>query len=304
MTSVPDLASLRLLLDVGRHGSIGSAAREAGISQQAASERLRGLEAQTGLTLLQRGPRGSRLTPTGVVVSEWAARLVELSDEIGTALDGLRGERSRDLAVWASMTVADGLVPRWLVQLRQRQHREGLDPTSVSLTAANSRQVEEAVRSGTADLGFVEGVDAPARLRSVTVADDELVLVVAHGDPLSRRRRPLTADEVAGLALTAREPGSGTREVVEQALSERGLAPAPAVAELTTATSVREAVLAGGAPAFLSRRVVQRDLDAGLLAVVPTELSLRRFFRAVWVGAGRPPRGSVRDLVAIAAGSS
>lgn len=297
---VPDLAALRLLVAIGRHGSIGAAAREAGVSQQAASERLRGIEAQTGLTLVQRGPRGSELTASGVVVTEWASRLIDLTDEVETAIGGLRGERSRELSVWASMTIADLLVPRWLVQLRRRQLQHDLAPTSVSLTAGNSQQVLEAVRDGVAHLGFVEGVDPPRHVRSVAVAEDELVLVVAAGDRLSGRRTPLSPAEVADLPLTGREPGSGTREVLERALDGHGLSGHGSVVELTTTTAVREAVLAGSDPAFLSARVVARDIEAGHLVEVPTELDLRRDFRAIWVGQARPPAGPARDLVAIA----
>ena len=150
-------------------------------------------------------------------------------------------------------------------------------------------------------MGFVEGVEAPAAVRSVTVAQDELVLVAAAGTPLSRRRTPLLPEEVAELALTSREQGSGTREVLEIALARHGLAVGDPQVELTTATAVREAVLAGSAPAFLSRRVVARDVDSGSLSVVAVlDLDLRRYFRAVWVGTKSPPAGVVRDLVAIA----
>ncbi len=271
------------------------------MSQQAASERVRGMEAQTGLTLVRRGARGSQLTEAGVVVAEWAARLLDLADEVDTAIEGLRGDRSRELVVWASMTIAESLIPRWLVQLRQRQLGEGYRATAVSLNASNSRDVVEAVRAGTAHVGFVEGVEAPAAVRSVTVAQDELVLVAAAGTPLSRRRTPLLPEEVAELALTSREQGSGTREVLEIALAKHGLAVGDPEVELTTATAVREAVLAGSAPAFLSRRVVARDVDSGSLSVVAVlDLDLRRYFRAVWVGTKNPPAGVVRDLVAIA----
>ena len=298
---LPDLDGLRLLVGIARHGSIGGTARANGMSQQAASERVRGMEAQTGLTLVRRGARGSQLTEAGVVVAEWAARLLDLADEVDTAIEGLRGDRSRELVVWASMTIAESLIPRWLVQLRQRQLGEGYRATAVSLNASNSRDVVEAVRAGTAHVGFVEGVEAPAAVRSVTVAQDELVLVTAAGTPLSRRRTPLLPEEVAELALTSREQGSGTREVLEIALARHGLAVGDPQVELTTATAVREAVLAGSAPAFLSRRVVARDVDSGSLSVVAVlDLDLRRYFRAVWVGTKNPPAGAVRDLVAIA----
>ncbi|RYI25213.1 MAG: LysR family transcriptional regulator, partial [Acetobacteraceae bacterium] len=58
---LPDLDGLRLLVGIARHGSIGGTARANGMSQQAASERVRGMEAQTGLTLVRRGARGSQL---------------------------------------------------------------------------------------------------------------------------------------------------------------------------------------------------------------------------------------------------
>ncbi|MFW6775971.1 LysR family transcriptional regulator [Nocardioides sp. CPCC 205120] len=302
---LPDLDGLRLLVGIARHGSIGGTARAAGISQQAASERLRAMEALTGLTLVRRGARGSELTQAGVVVAEWASRLLDVADEVGVAIEGLRGDRGRELSVWASMTIAESLLPRWLVLLRQRQQGEGHRPAAVSLTAVNSREVVTGVREGAADVGFVEGVDAPTGVRSVTVAEDDLVLVTSAGSPLARRRTPLTPVEVAGLALTSREHGSGTREVLEIALARHGLAPVEPEVELTTATAVREAVIAGSGPAFLSRRVVARDVESGSLDVVAVrDLDLRRFFRAVWVGSKNPPPGAVRDLVAIARTSS
>ncbi|MGI8521906.1 MAG: LysR substrate-binding domain-containing protein [Nocardioides sp.] len=208
--------------------------------------------------------------------------------------------RSRELAVWASMTIAESLIPRWLVLLRQQQQGEGYRPTAVSLNAANSRHVVEAVRDGTAQVGFVEGVEASTGVRSGTVAHDEFVLVTASRTPLSRRRTALTPDEVAGLALTSREQGSGTREVLGIALAKHvPMAGEPDV-EVTTATAIREPVIAGSAPAFLSRRVA-RDVGSGSLGVVAVQdLDLRRYFRAVWVGNKHPPAGAVRDVVAIA----
>ncbi|MGA8846130.1 MAG: LysR family transcriptional regulator [Nocardioides sp.] len=298
---VPDLDALRLLVGIARLGSIGAAARAHGTTQQAASERLRMMEALTGLTLVRRGARGSELTEAGVVVVEQAAHLLAVAEETEAVIAGLRTDQGRGLAVWASMTIAETLLPRWLVQLRQRQLSEGLDATTVSLTASNSTQVLEAVRNGTAGLGFVEGVAAPTGVRHAAVAEDVLVLVAAPGTPLSRRRTPLTPEQVAALSLVQRESGSGSREVLEAALSAHGLTGAAPVAELTTATAVRGTVLAGGSAAFLSHRVVARDLEVGQLVVVPTTgLRLERTFRAVWSGAKTPPAGPVRNLVGIA----
>lgn len=303
MTSrVPDLDALRLLVGVAQHGSIGGAARAAGVTQQSASERLRAVEAQVGLPLVRRTPRGSELTDAGVVVVEWAARLLDLAEEIDTAIEGLRGDRGRELTVWSSMTVAESLVPRWMVRLRQRQLAEGRSPTTVSLTAANSQAVEEAVRHDGVHLGFVEGVEAPRGLSSAVVSTDELILVTAPGLGGVRTVSTVTPAQLARLILTTRETGSGSREVVERALAAHGLTLQSTV-ELTTNMAIRETVLAGGPAAFLSRRVVSRDLESGALIEVRTRgLDLTRSFRAVWAGGPHPPAGPVRELVDIATG--
>lgn len=298
---LPDVSALSLLVEVARLGSIGAAARAQGMTQQAASERLKSLETQVGFTVLHRGARGSTLTPSGTVLVEWASRLLDVAEEVDGAIATLRSDSRRELHVAASMTIAEHLVPRWLVQLRQRQVREGIQPTSVSLEAANSRKVVEAVLAGSADLGFIEGTDAPGGLASLDVGSDELLLVVAAGDPLASGKRALTPAQVARLTLTSREVGSGTRDVLERALARHNLTMSPPEAELTTSTAVRSSVRAGGAPAFLGSLVVEHDLAAGHLVAVPTSgLDLRRTFRAVWPGSAAPPAGPIRELLGLA----
>ncbi len=296
MSVLPDLPSLRLLADVARLGSIGAAGRAAGISQQSASERLRSMEAVTGLALVQRATTGSTVTAAGRLLVEWSADLLERADEVEDAVRTLRDERSRELHVHASMTVAEHLLPRWLVALRRERS------IAATLRATNSEAVVAAVVSGEADLGFVEGPGDLAGLPSLVVGADELCLVAVAGDPWARRRRPLDPATVAARALTSREQGSGTRLVWERALAAAGVTPVAPDAELTTTAAVLTSVSAGGSPAFVSRRTAARDIEAGVLVEVATAgLDLRRVFTAVWVGGRRPPAGPVRDLLGIAA---
>ncbi|GAB4001933.1 LysR family transcriptional regulator [Nocardioides ultimimeridianus] len=292
--TLPDLPSLRLLVDVARLGSIGAAGRESGISQQSASERIRAMEAQTGLVLVQRAPRGSVLTPAGRLLVEWSNDLLSRAAEVEVALATLQRGRSEELHVHASMTTAEYLLPRWLVRLRQ------LRQVAVSLRAANSGDVIAAVRRGEADLGFVEGPVDVAGLSTVVVGVDELVLVGAVDDRWARRRSPLRAAEIAARPLTCRERGSGTRAVVEEALEAAGARLADPEVELATNAAILAAVRAGSPPAFVSAEAARADLDLGTLVAVPVALDLTREFRAAWIGGPRPPEGPVRDLLAIA----
>lgn len=295
MQHLPDLAALQLLVDVAEHGSIGAAGRANGITQQSASERLRAVEALTGLTLLQRSASGSTLTEAGVLLAGWAARLLDVAHEVDTSIATLRDDRRHQLSVAASMTIAEHLLPLWLVRLRQ-QHE-----TAASLTATNSERVRAAVRAGSADIGFVEDGADLGGLASLVVGRDTLALCAAPDDTWATLGHAVTAREVAERPLTWRERGSGTRRVVEEALAEHDLTATTPAVELTTTSAVRGAVTAGSPPAFLSRRAVQSDVEAGRLVEVPTDgLDLTRDLTAIWVGSGRAPAGPVRDLLAIA----
>lgn len=64
------------------------------------------MEAQIGVRLAIRTTRGSQLTPAGIVVAEWAARLLEVADEIDAGLGSLRTEGRQRIRVVASQTIA------------------------------------------------------------------------------------------------------------------------------------------------------------------------------------------------------
>ena len=298
---MPDLAALEVLVAVARGGSLSAAAREVGTTQQAVSSRIAAVEAQAGVRLVVRTPRGSELTPAGTLAVQWADRLLQLAHEVDAGLASLRESTRRRVKVSASLTIAEQLLPGWLVSLQGAAVRRGEEPVDIVLTAANSDHVIEQVRAADADLGFVEGPRVPHGLRSRVVAHDELVLVVRPDHPWARRRTPVGGAELARTPLVTREPGSGTREFLEAALSAvlgRGLGLARPALEMSTTAAVRAAVLAGSAPAVLSRLAVGDDISAARLRVVAlADLELRRDLRAIWVGGRTPPAGAVRDLL-------
>ncbi|MET8564163.1 LysR family transcriptional regulator [Streptomyces flaveolus] len=290
---VPDLAALELLLAVARLGSLGAAAREAGITQPAASSRIRSMERQLGVALVDRSPRGSRLTDAGALVTDWARRVVEAAAAFDAGARALRDRRDSRLRVAASMTIAEYLLPGWLLAL----HAERPD-TAVSLLAGNSAKVAELLLTGEADLGFVEGLTVPTGLDSTVIARDRLIVVTAPAHPWARRRRPLTAVELAATPLILRERGSGTRQVLDAALG--GLA-RPLI-ELSSTTAVKASAVSGAGPSVLSELAVGEELAMRRLVSIPVEgVSLRRDLRAVWP-TGHRPTGPARELLSLTRG--
>lgn len=284
---------MELLLAVARLGSLGRAAQELGVTQPAASSRIRSMERQLGVALVDRSPRGSRLTDAGVLVTDWARRVVEAAEAFDAGAQALRVRRDSRLRVAASMTIAEYLLPGWLLALRALRPE-----TAVSLLAGNSAAVAERVLSGEADLGFVEGIGVPGGLDSVVVARDRLIVVTAPGHPWARRRKPVGAEELAATPLILREEGSGTRQVLDTALG--GLA-RPLI-ELSSTTAVKASAVGGAGPAVLSELAVGEELSTRRLVCVPLDgVRLDRELRAVWP-AGHRPVGPARELLGLTRG--
>src|SRR5215468_1309592 len=299
---VPDLAALEVLLGVARTGSLNSAARQAGVSQQAVSARIAAMEAQTGVALVHRTPRGSSLTAEGTVIAEWAARLLDVAAGLDAGIAALRADRRSRLRVSASSTIAEQLLPAWLASFRAAAGRRGGPVPNVVLTAVNTDTVITHVTQEAADIGFIEGPRRPTGLRRRVIGHDRLVVVVAPGHPWTRRRRGVGAAELASTPLVGREGGSGTRDTLSAALAAAlgpGAAQVPAALSLSTTAAVRAAVLAAAAPAVISELAVAGDLAAGqLIEVHAPELDLRRTLHAIWDGTKNPPAGPARDLIA------
>ncbi|KOU29188.1 LysR family transcriptional regulator [Streptomyces sp. WM6372] len=290
---VPDLGALELLLAVARIGSLSGAAKRMGITQPAASSRIRAMETRLGVALVDRSPRGSTLTAEGALVTDWARRVMEAAEAFDAGAQALRGRRDSRLRVAASMTIAEYLLPGWLIALRGQ--RPG---TAVSLHAGNSAVVAERVLAHEADLGFVEGLSVPEGLDSAVIAQDRLVVAVAPGHAWARRSRGVAAQELAATPLILREWGSGTRQVLDAALAGSGGLAAPLL-ELASTTAVKAAALSGAGPCVLSELALGEELAARRLVEVPvTGAALGRALRAVWP-VGARPAGPARDLLSL-----
>jgi len=283
--AVHDLGALRALREVGRRGSIAAAAAVLGVSQQALSARMRTLERTTGVTLLARSPGGSHLTEQGSLIVGWAEDVLDAADRLEAGLRSMRSGVSHRLAIAASQTIAEYLVPHWLVELRNSEQASAEQtPTVVELTVANSTRVIELVRDVKVRLGFIETPQLPTDLVTAHLRDDEMLVVTAPAHPWARRRRPLSLTEIAETALVMREAGSGTRVTLTDHLAAQHPPLSARIAmELGTSAAVRSAIAEGVGPGVLSRLAVRDDLVLGRLVAIEVEgPPLKRQLTAVW----------------------
>lgn len=288
--ALPDLATVELLVAVIDHGSLGAGARAVGMAQPNASRILRRLEARAGVLLLERHPRGARPTPAGLELAAEGRQLLARADDFTRSLAGLVDAES--LTVAASQTIAESLAGGWLAEL-YADH----PAVEVSLQVCNSDQVTARVLRGQVRLGFIESNRVDPRLESSIVSADRLVVLVAPEHAWARLGRPLAADELAATQLAVREPGSGTREVLDRQFAGRTVA-RPAI-ELNSNAALLGAVAADLAPAVVSELAAAAALAAGTVVSVPVRgLDLTRRLHAIWA---TRLQGIAHDLVRIAA---
>jgi DNA-binding transcriptional LysR family regulator len=278
-SSTPDLIALDLLDSIAELGSLGQAAGRHGMSQPAVSVRMTQLERSLGVSLLQRSPAGTKLTPAGERVVTQVRRVLSEVQAMMTGVAALAAEEGSHLRVAASLTVAEYLLPGWLSAL----HRES-PGVMLAVEVTNSSRVLARVRDASADVGFVEGHEIQlGGMSSVVVRSDHLVVVVDPAHPWARRESAVSGAELASADLIVREPGSGTREVLDNALSSWG---GPhSWLELGSTASILAAARRGEGPAVLSALAVAEDVDVGRLVPVRTEgIDLTRVLRAIWPG--------------------
>lgn len=242
-----------------RRGSVGAAAAARNLTQPAVSNQLRQLQQVIGEALYRRAGRGVKLTAAGEAFYAHALAVEQALKAAEAFAEGLAGGESGLVRIAASQTIAGSLLPAFLADF---QHRHaGIE---VHVDTSNSRQVVADLQA--CDIGLVESPlprDLPADYRAVPLGRDEVVLVMPRGHRLaSLDAVPLRL--LADAPLIWREPGSGTREVVEAAFRQAGLSPNRRLA-LGGVAAVLEAVRQGLGLGFASRLTLRRE-DALLVS--------------------------------------
>jgi DNA-binding transcriptional LysR family regulator len=266
-----DLAAFAAAVEAA---SVRGAADSLQLTQSAVTKRIQHLERRVGGQLLDRGRFGTRPTDLGQTIYPPAKRALEALADIERTIELLHADAATDLRLSASLTIGEFLLPGWVGEFRTRRPE-----IRVQLEIINSRGVLDTVREGRAEIGFVEGLDPLKGLDSITIARDQLVVVVAAEHPWARRRAIAPRDLLMQPYLT-RETASGTRAVAETALARAGIELTPSM-QAASFQSLKRA-LAGGGFALISELTIEVEQRAGNLVAIPVRgLDLQRELHAV-----------------------
>lgn len=270
---------LALFRAVAEAGGFSRAAATVRISQPAISMQVAELEESLGTPLFDRLPRGVRLTDAGQTLLGYAQRIGTLEEEAERAMRELRGLTRGRLSLGASTTIGSYLLPTILGDFRR------LHPAvELQLTIANTVEIKNRLIDRTLDLGLTEGTPPQDEALSVRVfSDDDLIVIAPPNHPFAanvpgkHHPKPITARQLCAQPMIVREPGSGTREVIDRALAASHAQTGNVALILSTTEAIKRAVAAGLGLAVVSRLCVSLELASRLLVEVPVrDLKLHR----------------------------
>ena len=270
---------LQTFFVVAEVGQISEAARRLHLSQPAVTGHIRRLEANLETTLFIRSPRGVTLTPVGARLRERLHHVFAELERVLAELD-LSREVTGIVALAASTTLARYFVPR--IFLRFHQYHPA---AALSLTMGNTEQVLDHLREHRVGLGLVEGLRHTPGVRLEEFLPDEIVAVCATRISDPRLRRAIdgvkSARDLEAVPLLWREPGAGTRMVVERALTESGVNRKNLDQRfaLGSPEALKSLVIAGLGVGFFSCWEIQQEMATGLIRPVEIPgLRIRRMF--------------------------
>jgi DNA-binding transcriptional LysR family regulator len=204
------LRQIGVFVAVARHESVSRAAETLALSQSATSTALAELERQYDTQLFDRFGKTLRLNELGQALLPQAVELIERAAAIENVLEGRAGYGL--LRIGATLTIGNYLATLIVADFLKR-HPE----STAAVAVHNTATIIEQLARHELDLGLIEGSCRHPDLVVEPWVADELVVFCAPAHPLARRGSATLA-ELAGEAWIVREPGSGTRETLDQAL--------------------------------------------------------------------------------------
>ena len=286
-----DLRRLRAFHEVAERRSFSAAALELGYAQSVVSHHVAGLEAEFGLTLIDRSCRPVRLTPAG---EQLHGHAVEILGRVAEAEDGLRslaGLDSGTLRIGAFSTACTSFVPPAIARFETAH--AGVE---VSIEQTNPHDALRRVRAGDIDLAVVFAHHPPPDdddehgLSWARLGDDPFRLILPPKHPLARKRGLRVAD-LANERFCA-PPRTGIwltyHEMLEEFCAQGGFTPdiAYTIGEIPVGQAL---VAAGLCVSIMGEHTVPRPRPGVAVRPLPGAQRPKRTLLAAWLRSRRVP---------------
>lgn len=266
---------LKVFRSVAKNLSFTKASQELFVSQPAITKHIQELESAYQARLFDRQGSKISLTEAGKLLQEHCDRILEDYKRLEYEMHLLHNEYIGELRLGASTTIAQYVLPPLLASFIGK-----FPQVNFSMMNGNSREIEAALQEHRIDLGLVEGVFRLPNLKYTTFLEDELVAVVRTKSKLSLPEE-ISPEDLLNIPLVLRERGSGTLDLIERALGQRGikLSSLQVLMYLGSTESIKLFLESTDCMGIVSVRSICKELAAGTFRVIEIKnMSMLREF--------------------------
>jgi DNA-binding transcriptional LysR family regulator len=217
VTIVVTLDDLRVFVAVAIAGNLSDVARDVGCTQPAVSQRVRRLETELGVTLVERHARGVDLTEAGRLLHAGITESLGALDSALARIETLRDGEAGSVRIATGGTAVKHFMARAVSRFRERFPRASLE----FLSANSTRRCLDALVEGEADLAWITmGADTPG-IRQLPAASMPWTLIGPSDDALLTRKR-IKPEMLQGLRYIPLREEAVSQAQLRSALNDRG----------------------------------------------------------------------------------
>lgn len=258
---------LEAFVAVVEYRSFTEAANRLYLAQSTVSNHIQALEGSLNVTLFQRESRKNiTLTPDGRRVYQHAREII---DKCAALEEDISGELKRELAIGASTSPAQGILPGIMYEFMQQN-----PSCRCVMKSGDSEQIHSMLLAGEIQVGFVGSADNRQALVYEKIAEDRLVLIT----PNTPHYKSMLDEGVLGRSLLGqpmvfREEGSATQKLVDNYLSELGISAGQmkVAAYVSMPDTLKELVALGAGLSIVSEHAAKDQLASGKLLAFPLD---------------------------------
>ncbi len=269
-----ELSQLETFLAVAEERSFSRAAQRLHRTQPAISQVIRKLEAAVGETLFDRASRDGALTAAGVLLRDYALRMLALRREAASALGELKSLERGNLQLAANEYTCMYLLPV------MDAYRREFPQVHVNVHRMLASRIPEELNLRTFEIGVVSFRPDPAQFRTIAVYGDSLELIVSPNHPLAGAGK-VSIEDLGRENFIAHNVTSPLRRKVIEAF-QRYRTPLNMGIDLPTIEAIKRFVAMGNGVALVPHLTVAREQETGdLVRVKVDELEFKRVLRLV-----------------------
>ena len=256
--------SLKVFRTVAEHLSFRKAAELLLLTQPAVSLQIKALEQDVGVRLFDRAAGKVSLTKQGAILLCHAQNLARIAHQAMQELSANEVQLSGTFALGVSTTIAQYVLPRLLATFLEEHPR-----LQLSVHSANTDSIVRLLLDGKVSIGLIAGPARERGMHAEPFMEDELVLIASRDFEFSH----VSPGQLMASTLLLREPGSGSRRVVEAALrkAQLKLSLFKNVIELDSTEAIKSAAEVGLGLGFVSHCAINKELELHSLKLVEVD---------------------------------